>query len=305
VTRRQPERGPDDVAQRLRVRYARRGRMRFTSHRDVQRALERALRQAEVPVAFSGGFTRHPRISYVGGAPTGTCSEAEYLEIGLTAARDPDRLARELDAALPEGLDVVEVVEARTPGFAERCAASRWRIELGGVAAEEAAAALRAFLAVESLPVDRLTPQGRRTVDARAAVVAARVAAGAGAGAAAGVGVGVAAGVAAGAAPAPADPPGAALGGAKGACAIIDVVVRHTTPAVRPDDVLAGLARTAGLEPVAPPRVTRLAQGPLQAPDVLADPLAPDRAAPAAEGGSHPERGSTVAAGVPHLGRPR
>ncbi|MBX5448366.1 MAG: DUF2344 domain-containing protein, partial [Acidothermus cellulolyticus] len=82
------------VVQRLRVRWAKRGRLRFTSHRDFQRALERAVRRAGLPIAYSAGFTPHPRISYVGAAPTGAASEAEYVELALTAAVDPSAAAQ-------------------------------------------------------------------------------------------------------------------------------------------------------------------------------------------------------------------
>src|SRR4051794_20914246 len=114
---RQPEGPPPPaVVQRLRVRYAKRGRLRFTSHRDFARAFERALRRAAVPMGYSAGFSPHPKISYVGAAPTGVASEAEYLEIGLAEARDPDEVRRELDAALPAGLDIVDVVQAPAAG---------------------------------------------------------------------------------------------------------------------------------------------------------------------------------------------
>ena len=70
----------------------------------------------------------------------------------------------------------------------------------------------------------------------------------------------------------------------QGPCAILDLVVRHVTPAVRPDDVLAALRLVADLVPPVPPRVTRLAQGPLvadasagPATAAVTDPLAPDR----------------------------
>ncbi|MDO5535839.1 MAG: TIGR03936 family radical SAM-associated protein, partial [Propionibacteriaceae bacterium] len=64
-SRRVPEGpAPDPTVQKLRVRYAKRGRMRFTSTRDFQRALERAVRKAGLPMAFSGGFHPHPKISY-------------------------------------------------------------------------------------------------------------------------------------------------------------------------------------------------------------------------------------------------
>ena len=70
---------------KVRIQYAKRGRLRFSSHRDFQRAFERALRRANVPMAYSAGFRPHPKISYANAAPTGVASEAEYIEIGLAA----------------------------------------------------------------------------------------------------------------------------------------------------------------------------------------------------------------------------
>src|SRR5207302_10177215 len=99
--RRQPEGpAPPPVVQRLRVRYAKRGPLRFTSHRDFARAFERALHRAGVPIAYSPGFSPHPKVSYASASPTGAASEAEYLEIGLAARVDPGSLVGQLDAAL-------------------------------------------------------------------------------------------------------------------------------------------------------------------------------------------------------------
>lgn len=132
--------------QRIRLRYTKRGRLRFTSHRDFQRAFERALRRAEVPMAYSAGFDPATRtVSYANAAPTGTGSEAEYLEIALTEARDPERLRLLLDASLPTGLDVVDAVEARTSGLADRLTASVWELRLDGVEPAEAERAVAAF----------------------------------------------------------------------------------------------------------------------------------------------------------------
>jgi len=218
--------------QRLRVRYAKRGPLRFTSHRDFARAFERALRRAGVPMAYSAGFSPHPKISYAGAAPTGVASEAEYLEIGLARACPPDAVREQLDAALPPGLDVVEVVEAEPPGLADRLEASRWRIVLPGADRAQVAAAVAALLAADTVPVERLTKDGTRTVDARAVVVTLDLA-----------------------------EPGAALPGEPADCAILDVVMRHATPAVRPDDVLTALRHVSDLSTPVTPRVTRLAQG--------------------------------------------
>jgi radical SAM-linked protein len=148
----QPEQQAPPV-QRLRVRYAKRGRLRFTSHRDFSRAFERAVVRAAVPIAYSSGFSPHPRISYAGAAPTGAASEAEYLEIGLAAVCDPDQVRAALDEALPPGLDVLEVVESPGGALADLLQGSRWRIRVPGVAPEAARSAVEGFLAAAEVPV--------------------------------------------------------------------------------------------------------------------------------------------------------
>ena len=127
--REQPEQQAPPV-QRLRIRYAKRGRLRFTSHRDFSRAFERAVFRARVPMAYSSGFNPHPRISYAGAAPTGSASEAEYLEIALAETVDPAAIHRSLDEAMPDGLDVLEVVESPGGGLADLLEASRWTVDL-------------------------------------------------------------------------------------------------------------------------------------------------------------------------------
>jgi radical SAM-linked protein len=270
--------------QRIRLRYTKRGRLRFTSHRDFQRAFERALRRAGVPMAYSAGFTPHPKVSYAGAAPTGVGSEAEYLEIGLAQPRDPQEVRRLLDESLPPGLDVVDAVEARTSGLADRLEASVWELRLDGVEPEQARAAAAAFLAAESVEVQRETKNGVRTFDCRAAVTRLEVA---GLREVAGA---ADAGSAARSEGAHTDTPTAGTGAdgpQRGACAILRLVVRHLTPAVRPDDVLTGLRAAAGLAPPVPAAVTRLAQGPLdEESGTVTDPLAPDRDAVAVPAGS-------------------
>ena len=264
---RQPEGPPPaPVAQRLRLRYAKRGRLRFSSHRDFQRAFERALRRAGVPMAYSAGFSPHPKVSYAGAAPTGVASEAEYVEIAVTEPLDPELLRQKLDQSLPPGLDVLELVEAAPGALAERLQASLWEVRLPGVDAETASAAVHAFLAAPEVQVQRLMKNGLRTFDARAAVLSAEV---------------LPTPVLSEAEAAAAGPGnGRADSDAATPCAILRVVVRHMTPAVRPDDVLAGLRQVADLVPAAPPGVCRLAQGPLdESTGTVGDPLAADRSA--------------------------
>ena len=232
----QPEQQLPPV-QRLRIRYAKRGRLRFTSHRDFSRAFERAVFRARVPMAYSSGFNPHPRISYAGAAPTGSASEAEFLEIALAEVVDPATIHASLEEALPDGLDILQVVVSPGGALADLLQASRWQIELD-CPLGDAETAAAAFLATEAVAVTRMTKKGLREFDCRAAVLALTTV--------------------------------ATEGGAR-----LDVVLRHTVPSVRPDDVLTGLAQVA---PVAlgPARLlTRVSQGPLDEETAeVGDPLA-------------------------------
>lgn len=230
--REQPEQQAPPV-QRLRIRYAKRGRLRFTSHRDFSRAFERAVFRARIPMAYSSGFNPHPRISYAGAAPTGSASEAEYLEIGLAERVAPDAVLAALGEALPDGLDVVSVVESPGGALADLLTASRWRIDTGADPAA-LADAVTGFLARESVVVERMTKKGMREFDCRRAVASLTS-------------------------------DGTSL----------DLVLHHTVPAVRPDDVLTGLRQLTGLDPGEAPLLTRLAQGTLDVgTGALRDPLA-------------------------------
>jgi radical SAM-linked protein len=230
-----PEQNPPPV-QRLRVRYAKRGRLRFTSHRDFSRAFERAVFRARIPMAYSSGFNPHPRISYAGAVPTGSASEAEYLEIALAQVTDPEEVRRALGEALPDGLDVLEVVEGGPGSLTDRLEASRWSVVVP-LPVDQVAAAVVVFLDAASVPVERMTKKGPRTFDCRAPVLALTV-------------------------------------GTHGSGAALDLTLRHIVPVVRPDDVLTGLEAVAGLRPGSPAVLTRLRQGPLDpATGEVGDPL--------------------------------
>lgn len=166
----QPEQQAPPI-QRLRVRYAKRGRARFASHRDFGRAFERALRRAGVPMAYSSGFSPHPRISYANAAPTGAASDAEYLEIGLAERCDPEKVRAALDAALPDGMDVVEVVEASGGALADRLTGSVWSVWWPGADLGALTGAIAELLARDELVVERMTKNGLRSFDVRRALV--------------------------------------------------------------------------------------------------------------------------------------
>jgi radical SAM-linked protein len=213
--------------------------MRFASHLDVARAFERGIRRAGLPIAHSSGFSPHPKISYAGGAPTGVASEAEYLSLGLTNRSDAEAVREQLNAALPDGIEVINVTDAAGGLPTSQLVASEWQVILPGLPPQAVAPAVDKFLALEHAPVERLTSKGMRRMDAREAVVSIDVdgdAAGSGA------------------------PQGDDSGRLRDSTTL-RMIVRHTVPAVRPDDVLTALRKLSDVAPDASPLMTRLAQG--------------------------------------------
>jgi radical SAM-linked protein len=116
----------------VRVRYAKRGKVRWISHRDVARAFERALRIEQLPLAFTLGFSPRPKVSFGLALSTGYESEAEYLDLELAEPIDLEPLPARLTAALPIGLEVDAVValEERAPALQEVVVAVTWQIEV-------------------------------------------------------------------------------------------------------------------------------------------------------------------------------
>src|SRR5246500_2508669 len=161
---------PPPAVQHLLVRYAKGEKMRFASHLDVARAFERGVRRAGLPVAYSAGFTPHPKISYAGGAPTGGAREAEDLSLTRTSRSEADIVRERLNAALPDGIDVIAVTEDSGGLPASRLTASEWRVALPGLRPDDVVPVVQKFLALTEAPVERLTSKGMRRMDARAAV---------------------------------------------------------------------------------------------------------------------------------------
>ena len=225
------------------MRYAKRGRLRFSSTRDFQRALERAVRRAGVPMVFSAGFHPHPRISYANAAPTGAASEAEYFQLQLTQQCDLEALRAALDESLPQDMAVLRVVEAAPGALADLLQASVWQLDFEGVTLETITDAVATFMDRAELLVTRMTKSGAREFDVRQAVLASDV-------------VLVRAG----------DADGRDL-------VRWTMTIQHTTPAVRPIDVMTGLTELTGLQVPRSPLMTRLAQGVLEAGGRVIDPF--------------------------------
>jgi radical SAM-linked protein len=145
---------------RLRTRFTKLGKVRFTSHRDVARMWERALRRASVPVAYTEGFSTRPKLHFGLALSTGYESLAEYVDVDLDVGRldglpPLDDVRRQLSEALPGGIDVTAVAEVdrQAPSLQQAVTSCTWSITV--VEAPPAAVADRVaeVLAAPSLPV--------------------------------------------------------------------------------------------------------------------------------------------------------
>ncbi len=164
---------PPPVVQRLRLRYAKRGRLRFTSHRDFARAFERALRRADVPMGYSAGFSPHPKISYVGRRADrrGERGRVPRDRPG-PRARPATRCAPPWTPRCPTAWTSSRSSRPARARCAERMQASHWHVELPGVDPDALRdGRRRPCSAAPQLQVERLTKDGRREVDVRGAIV--------------------------------------------------------------------------------------------------------------------------------------
>ncbi len=157
---------------RARVRYTKRGKLRFVSAIDLGRVWERALRRAGVPIAYSEGFHAHPKVSFPDALPLGYASLAEYAELRFAEPVDLPEAMTRLNACLPEGVDVrsaVEVAEG-APRLAKWLRASVWDLAYPETAAAALPPAVRAVTDAGEVLVARLRKEEATTLDLRPAI---------------------------------------------------------------------------------------------------------------------------------------
>jgi radical SAM-linked protein len=146
---------------RLRFRFTKTGKIRFTSHRDVARMWERALRRSGLPIAFSQGFSPHPLLSFGLALPTGCESMGEYLDARLDQARPGEiplaDLPGVLSELLPEGMSVqaVAAIPMAEGSLQQEVASCDWELEVLEVVGEELEERIGRVLAAPSLTIKR------------------------------------------------------------------------------------------------------------------------------------------------------
>jgi radical SAM-linked protein len=146
------------------VRFVKVGKVRWTSHRDLARVWERAIRRVGLPVAYSQGFSPRPKVHFGLALSTGHESLAEYLDIDLEpdatttpAEADLADLVSPLSAALPVGIDVtaIGVIATSLDSLQQAVTSCSWEVELRGATPDAAAAAMERVLGAPELSLTR------------------------------------------------------------------------------------------------------------------------------------------------------
>ncbi len=155
---------------RVRFRYRKEGKVRFTSHRDVARLWERALRRAGLPVALTEGFSPRPKVHFGLALSTGHESLGEYVDVDLRADDadmvDLPSLPSLLTPLFPVGIVVESVAEAdrREDSLQQAVTACQWTIEVLDRTPAEVADQCRRLLEADHLPMTR-ERKGKAVVD--------------------------------------------------------------------------------------------------------------------------------------------
>lgn len=115
---------------RLRITFSKGGWLIYSSHLDLMRVWERALRRAGLPLAYSGGFNPRPKLQLARALPLGHAGENELLDVWFEEAVALDEAAKELRPVLPEGLAVVAVreVEPKAPAMQTQVVGTVYRV---------------------------------------------------------------------------------------------------------------------------------------------------------------------------------
>jgi len=152
---------------KVRLRWSKGEEIRFTSHLDVLRTFERAIRRSGIPIAYSEGFHPHPRIAFGPPLPLGFVSEAEYLDIQLTEPFSNEHLSR-LNKALPQGFKIMEgkTIFTKAESLSSAINAALYKVELSfsGIEIQEK---IEYILSLRNLMVSRVSKEKLKEVDIR------------------------------------------------------------------------------------------------------------------------------------------
>ncbi len=159
--------------QRLRVRFSRGEEIKFISHLDIMRLWERVFRRARIPLAYSEGFSPHPRISLAVPLAVGVTSEAELMDVFVTRWVSPHWFTSMASQQLPAGIEILGVyqVAPTMPSLQSQVRYAEYRTEVETESPpKDVEAAVSNLLSAEHLPWHHQRDTGERSYDLRALI---------------------------------------------------------------------------------------------------------------------------------------
>lgn len=96
---------------KARIKFRKYGAMKFIGHLDIMRYFQKAMRRADIPIAFTGGYSPHMIMSFANPLGVGVTSDGEYFDIELTESIPSDAAVKQLNDTMVEGIEIVSFVE--------------------------------------------------------------------------------------------------------------------------------------------------------------------------------------------------
>ena len=157
--------------QRLRIRFSRGEEVRFISHLDIMRLWQRALHRAGMPLAYSEGFSPHPRISMAAPLPIGVTSEAELMDVFVTKWVSPHFFTTAVSQQLPPGIEILQVypIAPTLPSLQSQVRYVEYVVEVE-TEEKDIESKLASLLSVKHLPWQHQRDTGPRSYDLRALI---------------------------------------------------------------------------------------------------------------------------------------
>ncbi len=159
--------------QRLRVRFCREEEIKFISHLDIMRLWQRALHRAGIPLAYSEGFSPHPRISLAAPLQVGVTSQAELMDIFCTGWVSPHFFTDAVNQQLPAGIKILQVhaIAPTMPSLQSQVSYSEYEVQIETEKDKPGVeSALTSLLSVKTLPWHHQRDTGTRNYDLRALI---------------------------------------------------------------------------------------------------------------------------------------
>lgn len=161
---------------RIRIEFSKGEQVRFLSHLDLMKTFERAIRRADIPIAFSEGFNPHPKMNFASALAVGVTSDAEYIDMELQQTIEPDEIVSRMALAMPPGIKIRRAVKVadNAPAMMAQVNRARYRVTAeceNGVDDNILKSKIAAFMDSPEVNIVKRTKKGPRQKNIRPGII--------------------------------------------------------------------------------------------------------------------------------------